>query len=288
MENCGNFLEYAGSKCGIDPGYGKMILVYPAKTTVQLASLSAEAINTAIIAGAIVGVVKGWHTIAGAPVAEISVERTGTAEMKLIRSEIAADTLTFESTLANREVLGDLVKAGSLNCLLIDDQGNVYGEQSILGGGISTMLLNFSSKVTSALQGDNVTDKTIAITVRYLVKELDVLIAEVETELIASKTLLSTQLLAVSTLTATSIIFTMGVKSKATGKAFASAIVTADVTVTGATITTTTAAYVPATGVLTITLVGTGFLTDLQILNVAVSGDDFYSKENQLAIRLGE
>ena len=288
MANCGNFLEYAGSKCGIDVGYGKMILVYPEKTSVTAASLTAEEINASIIAGRIVGVVKGWHTIAGAPVAEVSVERTGTSEMKLIRAEIAADTLSFESNFQNREILGDLVKAGSLNCLLIDDQGNVFGDASTKGGELSTMLLNFSSKVSGALQGDNVTDKVISITVRYLVKDLDVLFAETETELIASKSLLSLQLVDIDTLTATSIVMRLLVKNKGTGKAYTGAIGTGEVTVTGAAITTTTGAYVPSTGILTVTLAGTGFITLSQILNITVSGKDFYSKETQIAVRLGE
>ena len=121
MDN-GNFLEYAGSKLGVDVGFGKCILVFGEKTSLTLPDLPVIAINDAIEAGTIIGVIRGWHTVAGSPVGEISVERPGTSEMKLIREEIAADTLTFEANLQNRAVIADLVKAGSLNCLLIDDQ----------------------------------------------------------------------------------------------------------------------------------------------------------------------
>jgi hypothetical protein len=45
MANCGNFLEYAGSKCGLDVGYGKMLLVYKDKTQKSAADLTATAIS---------------------------------------------------------------------------------------------------------------------------------------------------------------------------------------------------------------------------------------------------
>lgn len=286
MENCGNFLEYAAEKCGVDVGYGKLLLVYPAKTNVDVTTLDAATINSSIASGDIIGVIKGWHTVVGAPVAEVSVERVSTQEMKLIREEIAADTLTFERTLANREIIGDLVKAGSLNCLMLDDQGNVFGDKAQTTGEISTMLLNFSSKVTNAFQSDNNTDKTIAVTVRYLLKDLDFVAADVEVESIESKSLVKGYLDSVTTLTSTSAVFVMAIKNKSNGKIFDGAIASGDVTVSGANITTTTAAYVAATGLLTITLVGVGFIVPTQKLNVSISGDAVYMKE--IVVSLGE
>ncbi len=190
MANIGNFLEYAGVQTGLDIGFGKMFLVYAAKTEVNVANMTAAAINTAKEAGTIVGIIRGWHTIAGAPVGELSVERTGTAEMKLIRAEIPADTITFENSLKDNEVIGDLVKAGTLDCILIDDIGNAIGDYSPVAGKISTMKVNFSGKVTNAFQFDNINEKTVSVTARYLVKEVSVLVAEIETELIESKVLL--------------------------------------------------------------------------------------------------
>ena len=286
MENCGNFLDYAESKCGVDVGFGKLILVYPAKTTIAKTALTADAINVAIVAGEIIGVIKGWHTVAGAPVGEVSVERIATREMKLIREEIAADTLTFERTLANREIIGDLVKAGSLNCLLIDDQGNVYGDKAQAVGEIQTMLINFASKVTSSFQTDNNTDRTIALTVRYLVKDLDFVAAEVAAEEVVVKTLVKGYLSSVTTSTAIAAVFVMAIKNKSNGKIFDGAIASGDVTVTGGNITSTSAAYVAATGLLTITLAGTDFEVGTQIFNVTISGSECYMKE--LVVGLGE
>lgn len=288
MANCGNFLEFAGTKCGLDVGYGKLILVYPAKTSVDVTDLSAEGINASIIAGDIIGVIKGWNMVAGAPVAEVSIERTGTGEMKLLREEIKADTLTFENSLDNNEVLGDLTKAGSLNCLLVDDQGSVFGEKSDIDGFIDTALFNFSNKVTSSGQSDRTTEKTVAVTVRYLVKNLDIVLSEIETEDVASKQLVYGYLQSGVTISATAIGFNMMIKDRDTAKAYAAAIASGDVTVTGANITTTTATYTPATGVLAIALVGNGFITAQQSLNVSISGDTCYMKSTKVVIRLGE
>lgn len=288
MANCGNFLDYAGEKCGIDVGYGKLILVYPSKTDVAVTSLDAAAINEAIASGTIIGVIKGWHTVVGSPIGEVSVERVSTREMKLIREEVAADTLTFERTLANREIIGDLVKAGSLNCLLIDDQGNVYGDKSQVNGEISTMVLNFSAKVTSSMQSDNNTDRTIMVTVRYLVKDFDFVAAEVEAESILVKTLVKSYLSSVTTSTSTSQVFVMEVKNKSNGAIFSGAIASGDVVVTSANgiITTVVSAYVAATGLLTITVTGTGLLATTQKFNVSISGAEAYMKE--IVVGLGE
>lgn len=284
MANNGNFLEYTGNTLGIDVGFGKLILVYPAKKDVGIADLSATAINAEIVAGTIVGVIKGWVSIAGAPVGEISVERTATAEMHLIRAEIPADTFTFQSNMSNAEVLADLVKAGSLNCVMIDDQGNVFGDYSPVAGKISTMLINFSSKVTTSFQRDLSTEKTIAITARYLVTSPNVVIADTETELVESKTLVVGQLSATTTFSAVSHVFVLKLTDKSTGKPYAAAILAADVTVIDGNATVTTAVYVQATGLLTITLTGTGLSTTTQQIYVTLSGDDFYMKETLLTL----
>jgi hypothetical protein len=288
MANCGNFLDYAGQQCGIDVGYGKMFLVYGSKVAKAASDLTATAINAEIAAGTIIGVIKGWHTIAGAPVAEISVERTGTAEMKLIRAEIAADTLTFENNIANNEILGDVVKAGSLNCILIDDQGNAFGDYAPEAGNISSMLVNFSNKVSSSFQKDNVTEKTVAVTARYLVGEVCALEAGTETELVDSKSLLRIQLSSVTSIGATSIVLVASVKDKSTGKPYTGAIASGEVVVAGVGVTSATGVYAAATGLLTITVTGTGFIQQGQILDVSVSGDIFYSKVTPLNILLGE
>ena len=281
----GNFLEYAASKLGIDVGFGKMILIYPAKTDLTAANLTAASINTGIITGAIIGVIKGWHTIAGAPVAEINVERTATAEMHLIRPEIGADTLTFESNMVNAEVLADLVKAGSMNCVLIDDQGNAFGDYSATAGSISTMLLNFSNKATSAVQRDNVTEKTIALTVRYLVKDLSVMIARIETELIESKSLLVGQLSSVDGFGTTGRAFSLLLIEKSTGISPQTAITSMSANIRGTEAIFDTSSYDIATGILQIQLTGTGLqqITPETIF-ITLSADGFYMKETKFVI----
>ena len=286
MENCGNFLEYAGSKCGLDVGFGKMFLVYGSKVVKSAADLSAENIQADIESGEIIGIIKGWHTIAGAPVAEINVERTGTAEMKLIRSEIAADTLTFESSIVTNEILSDLVKAGTVQGILVDDQGNCFGDYTQDAGKISTMSLNFSGKTSGSLQKDNVTEKMVSVTVRYLARDLSVLEAGTETELVNSKTLLAGQLSSTTSLTPTGATFVMKITDKSTGQIYADAIATGEVKVSGADITSITGTYVALTGLLTIVLVGTGFSPDVEAVSVSLSGADFYMKPT--TIRLGE
>ena len=287
MDN-GNFLDFAGSKLGVEVGFGKMILIYKEKKSLTLSDLTANAINTAIEAGDIVGIVKDWHSLAGASVAEISVERTGSAEMKLIRAEIAADTINFEANLRNREVIGDLSSRGTLHCILLDDQGNAFGDKDERADKLSTMEVNFSGKVTTSFQHDNATDKMVSIVARYLVKDLSFMAANVETELVSTKVLLAGALKTTTTQTATSLVFDLKITDKGTGLPFDGTIAAADITITGANVTNKTAAYVAATGVLTLTLTGTGFITDTQVLNVTISGATFYTKPLAITLRLGE
>lgn len=279
MANYGNFLEYAGQQCGIDVGYGKMLLVYGQKASRNAATLTATAINADIENGAIIGIIKGWHTIAGAPVAEINVERTGTAEMKLIRSEIAADTLTFENSIVTNEILNDVVKAGSLNCILIDDQGNAFGDYAPTANEISTMLVNFSGKTTSSFQKDNVTEKTVAVTARYLVKEVSVLAAETETELVESKVLVVGQLIDFTL--AVSGEISLLIKDKSTNKFFDGTIGETDITVLGTDVGIDAPTYTASTGVLIIP-----FLAPISagVYAITISGDTFYMKETQFTL----
>ena len=284
MSCVGNFLELATAKCGADVGFGKIILLYGEKKSVLKSALTATAINAAIEAGTIVGVIKNWHTVAGAPVGEMNVERPGSGEMKLIRQEILADTLTFESNIANRSVIADLVQAGTIQGLLIDDLGNAFGEQSATADAIDTMALNFSGKTSSSAQRDNATDKTVAVTVRYLVKDLGMLDAGIEVEDVAGKVQVMGMLASVTTLSATSVAITLKLVDKTTQKAFDGAITTADITamVGSQTGTVSTATY--ADGVLVLAISGTGFSTVSELLTLTISGDDFYMKESKYTV----
>jgi hypothetical protein len=283
----GNFLEVAATTLGMDVGYGKLILIYPAKTTVPIANLTHTAINAAIVAGTIVGCIKGWHSAVGAPIAEISVERTATAEMKQIRAEIAQDVLTFESNMANAVVLADLVKNqphGGFDCILIDDQGNVFGDASITAGSIETMKINFHTKATGSLQHDHATEKVIAVTARYLVKELSVLIAATETELVLSKTLLTGQLSSITTMTSSSWVFVLKLTEQLTGKPFATALTSLELTVSGVTVTVSSAVYAPLTGLLTVTLAGTGLPVTVTPIDIKITDDSVYMKSTRFSI----
>jgi hypothetical protein len=286
MGNCGNFLELAQAECGADVGFGKAILVYGSRQDVSLTEMTATAINTAIESGDIIGVIQGWHTIAGAPVAEISVERTGTAEMKLIRPEILADTLTFESNISNRAVIASLVAAGTLQCLLIDDLGSVFGKKSTAADLISTMPLNFSSKVSSAFQSDNATEKTVAVTARYLVADEDVamLFAEVETEDIVVKTQVDGFLHVVSGLTAISAQFSCKLIDKRTQKPYETAILAAEVTARNSAGAVTVAEVVSSDNVLELELTGTGFSTASEDFYVTISGAECFMKETKFTV----
>jgi hypothetical protein len=280
MANYGNFLQYAGQKTGIDVGFGKMFLVYANKTMKAANDLTATAINEDIASGDIIGVIKGWYTIAGAPVAEVSVERPGTYEKKLIRPEILADTLTFESGMANNEVLGDIVKAGSLNCILLDDQGNAYGDYAQGDGMISTMLVNFSEKKTSGMQTDYAAEKTVAITARYLVNNLSVLYAGTETEMITPKDLLYGQLVS-ATLGATGKIV-LNLKYKATNDPFVGTVAALNIAIKGlptgvamGTVTSDNAGH--------FTINFTGSLAAGTLL-ISIKGDTFYMKETSFTL----
>jgi hypothetical protein len=280
MANYGNFLQYAGEKMGIDVGFGKMFLVYTEKLSKGASDLTVAAINNEITAGTIIGVIKGWHTIAGAPVAEVSIERPGTYEKKLIRPEILADTLTFESGMVNNEVLGDIVKAGSLNCILLDDQGNAYGDYAQEAGKISTMLVNFSEKKTSGLQTDYAAEKTISITARYLVDNLNVIYAATETEMITPKDLLVGQLVSSSTGTTSKIV--LNLKYKATNEPHVGLISALNISINGLP-SGSTIGTITSDNLGNYTINFTGQLIP-GVLLISISGDTFYMKETSITI----
>lgn len=284
MGNCVGFLEHAAIGCGLDVGFGKMILLYADATPVAVANLNATAINAAIADGTIKGIIKGWHTVTGASIAETNVERTGTGKMKQIRAEILADTLMFENTLENNEVIGDITRINSFYGIVVDDFGNSFGDKNSVAGYVKPMELDFSGKTTTSFQNDQTSDKSVSVTVRYLVKEVQAVIAGIEVEDVLSKTLLSLQLSSVTLITATAATFVLSVKDKSTNAVFAGVILAGDVSIAGA--TAVTATYVAATGLLTIAITGTGFSVISQNFNVAISGDAFYAKET--TIRLGE
>jgi hypothetical protein len=279
MANYGNFLQYAGEKTGIDVGFGKMFLVYANKTWVGANFLTAESINNGISSGDIIGVIKGWHTIAGAPVAEVSVERPGTREKVMIRPEILADTLTFESGMANNEVLSDIVKAGTLNCILLDDQGNAYGEYSQEDGMISTMLVNFSEKKTSGMQTDYAAEKSVAITARYLVNSLSAIYAGTETELITPKDLVYGQLVSYTTGATSKIVLSL--KYKATNDPFDGSITAMNISIKGLPNGVAIGTVTLTAGNVTINFTGSLVIGTLLI---SIAGATYYMKETSFVL----
>ena len=285
MSCVGNFLELATAKCGADVGFGKIILLYPEKKSVLKSALTATAINVAIEAGTIVGVIKNWHTVAGAPVGEMNVERPGSGEMKLIRPEILADVLTFEGNIGNRSVIADLVQAGTIHGILIDDLGNAFGEQGAIANSIETMALNFSGKTSSSAQRDNATDKTVSVTVRYLVKDLAMLAAGVEVEDVASKVKVDGQFVSIDDITSTTA--TLGIKliDKYTQDWFDGGFITADIEVRTDTETATVAAVTYVYGVLTVACTGAAFApTGITNFYVKISADVCYMKETKFTV----
>lgn len=285
MSCVGNFLELATAKCGADVGFGKIILLYGEKTSVLKLALTATAINAAIEAGTIVGVIKNWHTVAGAPVGEMNVERPGSGEMKLIRPEILADVLTFEGNIGNRDVIDSLVKVGTVQGLVIDDMGNVFGERAGKSGYISTMPLNFSGKTSTSLQSDNASDKTVAVTVRYLVKDLAMLAAGVEVEDVASKVKVDGQIVSGAVSSATSATLVLKLVDKYTQAAFDGAFLAADINVKTNDIppaTVSTATY--ENGVLTLALTGTVFNQSYEEFFVTIATDECYMRESKFIV----
>lgn len=286
MSNCINFIDLAAATCGVDVGFGKVILLYSERKIGLTASrFTAAQIAADIESGYIVGVLKNWHTVAGAPVAEINVERPGSAEMKLIRPEILADVLTFEGNIGNRDVIDSLVKVGTVHGIVIDDMGNVFGERDVTINSIGTMPLNFSGKTSTSLQRDNTSDKTVSVTVRYLVKDLAMLAAGVEVEDVASKVKVDGQIFSGAVISGTSASLAIKLTDKYTQAAFDGALLAADIEVRtdSETATVSTATY--ANGVLTLALTGTAFNANgITNFYVKISADDCYMKETKFTV----
>lgn len=286
MSNCSNFIDLAAATCGVDVGFGKVILLYSGKKIGLTASrFTSDQIAADIESGYIVGVLKNWHTVAGAPVAEINVERPGSAEMKLIRPEILADVLTFEGNIGNRDVIDSLVKVGTVHGIVIDDMGNVFGERSNTANTIETMPLNFSGKTSTSLQRDNSSDKTVSVTVRYLVKDLAMLAANVEVEDVASKVKVDGQFVSGAVASATAASLAIKLTDKYTQAWFDGALIAGEIAVRTDTETATVSTATYADGVLTLALTGTAFSTaGITNFYVKISADDCYMKETKFTV----
>lgn len=279
MANCGNFLDYTGQRCGVDVGIGRAFLLFKEKTLLSSSVLTIDSINSLIADGTIIGAVKDWHTVAGAPVAEINAERPVTGEMKLIRDEILADTLTFEQSVCLNEMLRDIVRQGTFFAVLIDDMGNILSSKNKLGEKYP-MVVNFSGKTTSSLQSDNASDKSVAVTVRYLSKDVAITNIGVDISDIVFKTELLTSFKASATGTTNTISF--DVTEKCSGVIPEVEMASADIILSSGAldteITLTSATYTEATGVLALAFTAAGAVLN-DVVSLRISGSTFYSKK---------
>lgn len=278
--NIGNFLERAETQNGISVGFGKMILIYSTVHDVPLASLTAAAIQAEITAGTIIGVIQGWHTVAGASVAEKNKENLD-GSIKLVKSEILADTLTFEDNITNNRILKSLVKGGTYPCLLLDDMGYAFGSKTLEPTAIGTMNLNFSNKTSNGLQNDLTNEKTVSITVRYLVEEIGYIDAGVEVEDIVAKIPIEVKISSITTHTASSIVFVCDCYNEITGAlmtAFDVDPVSIDASVNGITVTPS-ASF--GNNQLTVTLAKTvaNFNTATDKVKMSLSTGEYYLTE---------
>lgn len=285
MEN-GNFLQLASDQLKADVGFGKMILIYADDTPIQVANLTNVAINTSIENGEIIGIIRNWHTVAGASVAETNVERPGSAEMKLIRPEILADTLSFESNIGNRAVLASLVEAGTVKGILLDDRGNVFGEESQNFGEIKKMNLNFSGKVSTGLQRDNTSDKMVSVTVRYLVKSISMAATDIEPEEINSKEAFTLKFVEVKTSAAgaRTLVFKPIIRSTQSVGDF-TGISDVDVNFNSFTENVAIGEFSIVGSNLELALTGTGLVVGTAIsFSISISMDGYYSKAQKFTV----
>lgn len=285
MEN-GNFLQLASDQLKADVGFGKMILIYADDTPIQVANLTNVAINTSIENGEIIGIIRNWHTVAGASVAETNVERPGSAEMKLIRPEILADTLSFESNIGNRAVLASLVEAGTVKGILLDDRGNVFGEESQNFGEIKKMNLNFSGKVSTGLQRDNTSDKMVSVTVRYLVKSISMAATDIEPEEINSKEAFVLKFVEVKTSAAgaRTLVFKPIIRSTQSVGDF-TGISDVDVNFNSFTENVAIGEFSIVGSNLELALTGTGLVVGTAIsFSISISMDGYYSKAQKFTV----
>lgn len=276
----GNFLERAETQNGISVGFGKMILIYSTEHDVAIGDLTAAKIQAEITAGTIVGIIQGWNTVAGASVAEKNSEKLD-GSIKLVKSEILADTLTFEDNVTNNRILKSLVKGGTYPCLLIDDMGYVFGSRTLEPVAIGTMNINFSNKTSNGLQNDLTNEKTVSVTARYLVEEIGYIDADVEVEDIVAKIPIIAKISSITTHTASSIVLVMDCYDEITGALMTSFDVdpvTIVASVNGISVTPT-ATF--ALNQLTVTLAKTvaDFNTATDKVKMTLSTPDYYLTE---------
>jgi hypothetical protein len=275
----GNFLQVAAAALNITPEYPVGIVIYSTKKDVALTSLTAAAINAEIAAGTCVGYLSGWNSIAGANVAEKNIERVATAKMELIKEEIAADTYTFPDEMYINKILGKKATGNTFNCLVIGNMGGVYGEKTLKAASIGTMEINFSGKTSNGGFQDLTNEKTVAITARYIVKELGYVAAAIETEDIVPKIPLDFTISTVSTHTATSIVAVLNLidaRTKAILTEFDADPITIVAIVNGVVVS---AAATFGTNQLTVTLTGTGFTTTADVVSLELSTATHYTDE---------
>jgi hypothetical protein len=275
----GSFLQVAAATLNIVPEYPVGIVIYSTKKDVALTSLTATAINAEIAAGTCIGYLSGWNSIAGANVAEKNIERVATAKMELVKEEVAADTYTFPDEMYINKILGKKATCNTFNCLVIGNKGGVYGEKTLKAASIGTMEINFSGKTSNGGFQDLTNEKTVAITARYIVKELGYVAAAIETEDIVPKIPLDFTISTVSTHTATSIVAVLNLIDARTNKtltAFDADPITINAVVNGVVVS---AAATFGTNQLTVTLTGTGFTTTADVVSLELSTATHYTDE---------
>ena len=113
--------------------------------------------------------------------------RSGSKKIRFISDEILADTITFDNSPCLNETLARLSRKGTVEVLLVDDNGNVYGEETYASSTIGTMTVSFGSKTSTSLQSDNTNVNNLTITVRYLYKKLRGAAVGFDYDLIVSK-----------------------------------------------------------------------------------------------------
>lgn len=275
----GNFLQVAAAALNIVPEYPVGIVIYSTKKDVALTSLTATAINAEIAAGTCIGYLSKWNSIAGANVAEKNIERVATAKMELVKEEVAADTYTFRDEMYVNKILGKKATCQTFNCLVIGNNGGVYGEKTLKAASVHTMEINFSGKTSNGGFQDLTNEKTVAITARYIVKELGYVAAAIETEDIVPKIPLDFTISTVSTHTSTSIVAVLNLIDSRTKRiltTFDADPITIVAIVNG---TVVSAAASFAANQLTVTLTGTGFTTTADVVSLELSTATHYTDE---------
>ena len=275
----GDFLQVAAAALNIVPEYPVGIAFYSNKKDVALTSLTATAINAEIAAGTCIGYLQGWNSIVGANVAEKNIERVATSKMELVKEEVAADKYTFPDEMYINKILGKKATGNTFYCLVIGNLGGVYGEKTLKAASIRTMEINFSGKTSNGGFMDLANEKTVEITVRYIVKELGYIAAAIETEDIVPKIPLDFTISTVSTHTSTSIVAVLNLinsRSKTILTTFDADPITIIAIVNGVVVS---AAAAFATNQLTVTLTGTGITTTADVVSLEFSTATHYCDE---------